>query len=174
MKKALIETSTGRLCDIVLPGAEFPVAPGLQWVDAPDDVAHATHEFDGAAVVPKPAAPPPPLEAVKAAKITQLARARDAAMQADVTVGGRTFAATEKVAALFAQFGSRLRRGKPTALAAIYEANGTPVSPVTPALIEQIEDAIASNAEAAWNQYGQRVGAVMAAATPEAVEAVTW
>lgn len=56
MKRVLIEQATDRLCDIVAVGQEFPVAPGLQWVDAPDDVSHDTHEFVGGAVVLK--APP--------------------------------------------------------------------------------------------------------------------
>lgn len=171
MKKILIETASGRLCDIVAAGAEFPVAPGLQWVDAPGDAAHETHEFDGAAVVAKPARP---IAEVREAKLVQLAQARDTAAAADVTVQGRTFAATERVRALFEQLGGRLRRGKPTALTAVYEANGTPVSPVTSALIEAIEDAIATQAEAAWNKYGQLVGQVMAATTVEAVDAVAW
>lgn len=171
MKKVLIETASGRLCDLVLPGAEFPVAQGLQWVDAPDDVAHDTHEFDGAAVVAKPARP---IAEVREAKLVQLAQARDAAAQADVTVQGHTFAANEKVRALFEQLGGRLRRGKPTALTAIYEATGTPVSPVTAALIDAIEDAIAAQTEAAWNRYGQLAQQVNAATTVAQVSVITW
>lgn len=57
MKRILIQ-SDGRLCDIVSPGQEFPVASGLTWADAPDDVSPDTHEWDGAAVVVKPAPPP--------------------------------------------------------------------------------------------------------------------
>lgn len=34
--------------------ADFPVAPALVWVDAPEGATHETHVFDGAAVVPRP------------------------------------------------------------------------------------------------------------------------
>lgn len=59
MKRALI--ADGRLCDIVAAGAEFPAHPSMQWVDCPDDTSHATHQWDGAAVVAKPPPPPPPV-----------------------------------------------------------------------------------------------------------------
>ncbi len=64
MKKVLIHPDTGRLCDIVAPGAEFPVHPAMQWVDAPDDVAHDTHHWDGMAVVSNSA---PPADEIAAA-----------------------------------------------------------------------------------------------------------
>ncbi len=53
MKRVLVYD--GGLCDIVAPGFEFPVHPSMQWVDAPDDVAHDTHHWDGMAVVSNPA-----------------------------------------------------------------------------------------------------------------------
>lgn len=171
MKKVLVETASGRLCDIVLPGAEFPVAPGLQWVDAPDDVSHATHEYSGGAVVAKP---PKPLNEVQAAKLAELERARIAAETAPVTVGGKTYNPSESVTNLLANLGARLRRGKPTTLSALYEANGNPVSPVTQAIVESIEDAIAAQREAAWNRYGTRIAAVAAATTAEQVQAIAW
>lgn len=33
---------------------EFPVAPALQWVDAPNDATTETHIFEGGTVKPKP------------------------------------------------------------------------------------------------------------------------
>lgn len=67
MKKALIHAETGRLCDIVAPGAEFPVHPAMRWVDAPDDVSHATHHWDGAAIVANPPPPAPTADEIAAA-----------------------------------------------------------------------------------------------------------
>lgn len=61
MKRVLIQLTDNRLCDIVDAGQEFAVAAGLAWHDAPDDVGHDTHEFDGTAVVSKPAPPPAPI-----------------------------------------------------------------------------------------------------------------
>lgn len=60
MKKALI--FDGAIVQI--EAAEFPVAPPLIWVDAPADATIGTHIYDGAAVVPKPAPPPPTPEQV--------------------------------------------------------------------------------------------------------------
>jgi hypothetical protein len=55
MKKALIHGT--RICQIVGAGDEFPVAPGLTWVEVPDDATSAD-TWDGSAVVkwaPSPA-----------------------------------------------------------------------------------------------------------------------
>lgn len=45
MKRVLVHLESGTLADIVEPGSEFEVAEGLVWVDAPDDVSNATHEY---------------------------------------------------------------------------------------------------------------------------------
>lgn len=63
MKRALI-SNAGLICDIVPVGAEFPTHPSMRWVDAPDDVAHDTHHWDGMAVVSNPA---PPADEIAAA-----------------------------------------------------------------------------------------------------------
>lgn len=55
MKRALIEP-TGRVAQVVAPGSEFPVAPPLAWVDAPD-TATADDSYDGGAFVPRPTPP---------------------------------------------------------------------------------------------------------------------
>jgi hypothetical protein len=51
MKRVLVFGN--KLHDIVDVGHEFPVAPGMSWVDAPDDVAGSTHEFNGSEIVAK-------------------------------------------------------------------------------------------------------------------------
>lgn len=48
MKKALIRGSD--ICQIVELGEEFPIAPGLAWVDVPDDTT-VQDAWDGSAVV---------------------------------------------------------------------------------------------------------------------------
>lgn len=54
MKRILIGPAPSlTINDIVDPGQEFEVHSGLVWVDAPDDVSSNTHEWDGAAFLPK-------------------------------------------------------------------------------------------------------------------------
>lgn len=52
MKRALVDPND-RITDIVDPGAEFPVAPGFVWRDAPADVTHR-HVWDGVGFVVAP------------------------------------------------------------------------------------------------------------------------
>lgn len=52
MRKALIEVARQRFCQV--EDVEFPVAPGLQWLDCADDVTPETHDFDGVDFVLKP------------------------------------------------------------------------------------------------------------------------
>lgn len=65
MKRALVEP-TGRVAEVVAPGAEFPVAPPLAWVDAPD-TARADDRYDGTAFTPRP--PPPRRTAAERAEL---------------------------------------------------------------------------------------------------------
>ena len=51
MKRALIHA--GKICQVVPAGAEFPVAPELQWVDCPDDTDANVHVWDGQHVTPR-------------------------------------------------------------------------------------------------------------------------
>lgn len=78
MKKVLV--FEGLLHDVVPVGTEFPVAPGMQWVDAPDDVSAETHLFNGTAITPKPAKTTAQLEAEQSV----LAKAKLAKLQADI------------------------------------------------------------------------------------------
>jgi|DEB0MinimDraft_10_1074344.scaffolds.fasta_scaffold04561_2 hypothetical protein len=54
MMKALIEGS--RICQIVAPGSEFEVAPGLIWIDVADNVTEITHRYvnGGVEAIPAP------------------------------------------------------------------------------------------------------------------------
>lgn len=167
MKKALIDPA-GRL--IQVEAQEFPVAEPFQWVDVADTVSTETHEWSGTAVVAKP---PLPLPAVKAQKLAELLKAREAAEQANVTVQGKVFSADPKIADKFEKLASRLRRGKASKLTAILTVDGTPVQ-VTQQLLEQIEDAIADQTETVWNKYGTLVAQVNAATTAAQVQAITW
>lgn len=170
MKKVLVQLADGRLCDIVAPGADFSVAPGLQWFDAPDDVAHDTHEFNGTSVVAKP---PEPIAVVKERKLAELRRARDAACNANVTVAGKTFSAEPQTQTGIKRMADRLRRGKASKLNAILDVDGNPVT-VGIVLLDAIDDAIADNAETAWNHYGALVQQVNAATTAAQIDAIVW
>lgn len=118
--------------------------------------------------------PPKPIATLKAEKSLQLRQVRDAACEANVTAQGKTFTAEQSTQTLLKRLGDRMRRGKPSAIQALLDVNGNPVSPVTQALLDAIEDAIAANAEAAWNRYGQLMGQLSAATTAAQVEAIVW
>lgn len=170
MKKALIETSTGRLCDIVLPGAEFPVAPGLQWMDAPDDVAHDTHVFDGATVVAKPG---PSLDAIKAARRAAVNIARDAACVADVTVNGKAWQADARSQQMLASAIALAGAGLP--LPASWRARDNSNMPVTGlADLLAIAGAMAAQTQAAYEKSWALKAQIDAATTAAEVEAVQW
>ena len=53
MKKVLVFQN--QLYDVVDADAEFPVSPEMVWMDLPDGVSGATHEFNGIEFVLKPA-----------------------------------------------------------------------------------------------------------------------
>ena len=171
MKKILVHLESGRLCDIVDGGSEFSVSPGLQWFDAPDNVSPETHKFSNGVVVAKP---PKPLPQVKAEKLNELRQAREAASVANVTVQGKVFSAESNIQTAFKRLAERMRRGKPTKLQAIMDVDGNPITQVTQALLDGIEDAIADNTENVWNKYVTLAAQVQAATTVEQVVAVTW
>jgi hypothetical protein len=171
MKKILVHLESSQLCDIVEPGAEFSVASGLQWFDAPDEVAHDTHEFNGTAVVPKP---PKPINQVKAEKLAQLERARKAAEVAQVTVQGKPFPATEEFQAKISRALNYIGRGKPLNLGGAWRDSNAQSVNMNNALLGQLEDAITAQGVAAWAKYWTKFDAVMAAATVDDVNAVEW
>lgn len=118
--------------------------------------------------------PGPTLAQAKAAKLAALMASRDAACTANVVVQGKTFEASPNVQTGIKRLADRMRRGRPTTLQAILDASGNPVSPITQALLDGIEDAIAANTEAAWNHYGALVAQVNAATDAATVNAVVW
>lgn len=170
---------TGGFYDAAINGAGIPA--DAVYITESEYAAALSGQSDGGRIKPDASGKPyveypspPTLEQVKGAKLAQLEKDRDAAETALITVHGKTYNPSEKVTSLLANLGARLRRGKPTTLSAMYEANGTPVSPVTQQLIEAVEDAIAAQREAAWNRYGTLIGQVQAAATVEQVDAIVW
>ena len=169
MKKILIHLATGQLCDIVAPGAEFPVATGLQWFDAPDNVLHDTHEFNGVAVVAKPKAL---LSKVKSDKVRELKTARDAALKAPVTVGAKQFPSDDEFANRLQLMIRRINKGAPLP-AKLRSEIGNINTPTLPQL-KAIDDAIDDLKDSVWSRYEDRLDAVKAAADAAAVDAVTW
>ena len=81
MKKALIHGS--RICQIVDPGEEFPVAPGLEWHDVPDDTT-TEDTWNGSSVVK---AASPNLAEIKTSALASIDRAAEAARLRWVTPG---------------------------------------------------------------------------------------
>jgi hypothetical protein len=115
MKRVLV--ADGNLFDIVQPGAEFPVHQSMQWVDAPDDVSHATHELDGIAVVVKPSTPQTDPRATASLSRMEFMLALDAAGLLDYA---ETFVAdpdTPRQAKIMWANASRFERSHPTLVA---------------------------------------------------------
>ncbi len=52
-KRALLDADGKRVAQVVNAGEEFPVAPQLQWVDAPDDAKADAFEFKSGAIEKK-------------------------------------------------------------------------------------------------------------------------
>ena len=119
--------------------------------------------------------PPRSVPEVKAAKLAQLEQARDAAERANVTVAGNVYSASEAFQAKVSRAINQSGRGKPIAAAATAwrTVDAQPVV-MTAELLGQIEDAITAQGAAAWTRFWQRYGAVQAAATVNAVNAITW
>lgn len=55
MKKALVEQMTGRIAQVVATDKTFPVAPGLSWIDCPDNISADSFQFVAGQIVEKPA-----------------------------------------------------------------------------------------------------------------------
>jgi hypothetical protein len=115
MKRVLI--ADGRLCDIVQPGADFPVHQSMQWVDAPDDVSPATHEWDGAALVVKPTQPRTDPRASASLTRMEFMLALDAAGLLDDAEAFVAAADTPRQAKIMWSNASRFERSHPTLVA---------------------------------------------------------
>lgn len=110
---------------------------------------------------------------VVTAKLAELRAARNAACEVPVVVAGNPFVADMEAQTGFKRLGDRMRRGKPSSLTHIPSATGTLV-PLNQALLENIEDAIAVNTEAAWAKFNTKLQAVMAATAVGEVNAISW
>jgi len=72
----------GRIVQVA--AVEFPVAPELHWIDAPNDATPETHIFSGGAVVVKPPKTPADLEAEDSAAARRELAALDLASIRDI------------------------------------------------------------------------------------------
>jgi hypothetical protein len=168
MKKTLI--AAGRLADIVEPGATFPVHESMRWVDCPDDTAPDTHEWNGTAVVAKPG---PSLDELKASRRPLIDRARNAACYADVPALGHTWQADARSQDLLSNAIRRAHAGKP--LPPVWRTADNVDMPIESlADLEAIEDAIAAQTLAAYQQSWSLKAQLDVATTPEEVEAIQW
>lgn len=158
--------------------ADFEGIGQVPFTAAADDPEKHGRDIFAAAIAgdfgPIVAFPPKPLPQVKAEKLNELRQARETASVANVTVHGKTFSAETNIQTAFKRMANRMRRGKPSKLQAIMDVDGNPVTNVTQALLDGIEDTIADNTEDAWNKYVTLAAQVQAATTVEQVVAVTW
>ena len=172
MKRVLIDLSNNRICDIVAIGAEFPVHPSLQWVDAPADVSHETHMLSGGVVTIKPAKP---LAQLRTEKLASLEASRKQAIDnlPPVTVAGKLYPATPDFVRELSSIARRLAAGKPTP-ATLRDVDGAS-APLNAVIIGQIDDAIAAAVQSVRDRYWTKFDAVNAPdATAASIAAVVW
>ncbi len=99
MKKALIDPD-GRIAQVEFEEL-FPVEPPMTWVDCPDDCqAYSWKLQDGVFLPPDQAVM---LDMVKAVKLAQIERDRDAACEANIAAHGRIWQADARSQALLGQ-----------------------------------------------------------------------
>lgn len=165
--RALI--SNGRLCDIVADGAEFPVHLSMQWVGCPNDTTHETHEWDGEAVVQKPAPPPRTLVDARNDKLQFLAETRYHRETAGIAVGGVLVMTDRQSQAALTGAYTSLKNGLLTSIdwkAAV----GVWVS-LSLAQVEPMAQAVAAHVQACFTAERAHAEAIAVLATVEAVDA---
>ena len=164
MKRVLI--LGGRLLDIVAPGAEFPVHESLVWVDASDDVAHETHEWDGVAVVPRQ---PRTLADAAAEKLAALSALRFQKETAGVAVSGATVKTDRHSQAALTGAYTSLKNGLVPGID--WKAAGGVWVSLTLAQVEPMAQAVAAHVQACFTAERAHAEAIAALATVEAVDA---
>ena len=116
----------------------------------------------------------PPLANVKTDKLAQMERARQIAIDTlpPVTVAGKQYPATPEYREIVTGIARRQAAGRPIP-ATLRGVGGTPAN-LNAALIAQIDDAITTAVQAAWDRYWARFDSVQSATTVEQVNAVEW
>lgn len=116
----------------------------------------------------------PPLVNVKADKLAQMEHARQFAIATlpPVTVANKQYPATPEYRGIVTGIARRQAAGRPIP-ATLRGVDGTPAN-LNAALITQIDDAITTAVQAAWDRYWTRFDSVQSATTVEQVNAVEW
>ncbi len=140
---------------------------GVTLVAAPDAVGMGWGYAGGVFTAPARV-----LSEAATAKRTQLAKAYQAAMYADVTVAGKVFPADRDYQFTILTMASRANRGRPIP-ATIRGKDGVPV-PLTPALLGLVEDGLFDQGKVAADNLAAKVAAVKSATTVEQLDAVVW
>jgi hypothetical protein len=164
MKKALIYN--GAIVDVA--PQEFSVASGFAWVDCPDECKAREWQYVLGACVPPTA---PSLADLKASKLLRIKADRAKAAVADVTANGKTWQAGQIDQWLLSNAIARAKRGKN--LPDVWRTKGDEnVAINNVKQLEDIEDAIVAQVEAAYATSWAREAALKAAQTAEEVDAV--
>ena len=114
------------------------------------------------------------LAAAKTKKLASLEASRKQAIDnlAPITVAGKQFPATTEYREVITGITRRQAAERPVP-GTLRGADGVPVT-LTPVLIGQIDDAIASSVQTQWDKYWNRFDAVQAAATVADITGVVW
>jgi hypothetical protein len=167
MKFALIEPD-GRIATIVDGDSKFDVSEPLKWVVCDDGIDPNTWEFNGVAVVPKTS----DLAKQRRMVLSWLDKRRDFELEAPVTLGNRTWDASKAGQTKIDRLIKRNVKGKPMP-AKLRDVNGKK-SPLTPELLDQIDQAFDDYSDTVWEKYGTLHDAALAATTLEELLNVRW
>ena len=148
---------------------EFPVAPGLQWVDCPDNCKpHSWTYENGICVEPNTS---DELENMKNMKLLQIEMDRDVSATTNVTAHGRTWQADVKSQQLLSQAITLASAGLPLP-SEWRDADNSNMTIVSLAELLDIAAEIANQTESAYATSWARKAALIFASTIEAVSAI--
>lgn len=152
---------------------EHPDYGWIPFTASPDDTEpHSREIFDATKAIAAPFAGVP-LDELKAERRALINHARDAACLASVTAIGHTWQADARSQELLANAVRRAHAGKP--LPPVWrDADNVDMPVATVADLEEIEDAIAAQTLAAYQQSWALKAQIDGATTAAEVEAVQW
>lgn len=167
MKRALIDYQN-TVVQVEPLGGDFAVASDFHWRDCPDECVAYVWTWDGNTFAPPPG---PSLDSVRALKLAQITKDRDAACFADATALGHLWQADSRSQQMLASAILLAQAGvyTPTVWR---DANNVDVPIANVAQLVAIAGAMAAQTQAAYAQSWARKQALEAATTVEQIEGV--
>lgn len=129
---------------------------------------------EGATLTIEVGIPPKPLAQVKADKLAQLEQSRKQTIGTlpPVTVAAKQYPAIPEYREVITGIARRQAAGRPVP-STLRGADGLPVT-LTPVLLGQIDDAIATAVQTQWDKYWAKFDQVQSATTVDQVNAIIW